>query len=88
MGLGVVSCQMSVVSCQLSVVRCQLSDVSRQSSVFSCQSAAVRGGMGRGAVGAAGRQPGAKAAVDAAVDGSLRSLKSLRSLRSLTTTDN
>ena len=41
--------------------------------------------MERVAVGAAGRQPGAKAAVDAAVDGSLRSLKSLRSL---TTTDN
>ena len=54
-----------------------------QSSVVSCQSS--EGGMERVAVGAAGRQPGAKAAVDAAVDGSLRSLKSLRSL---TTTEN
>ena len=58
----------------LGVVRFQL-------SVVSCQSAEGE----RVAVGAAGRQPGAKAAVDAAVDGSLRSLKSLRSL---TTTEN
>ena len=56
---------------------------SYQISVVSCQSA--EGGMERVAVGAAGRQSGAKAAVDAAVDGSLRSLKSLRSL---TTTEN
>ena len=62
---------LGVVSCQLSVVSCQLS--------------VGRGGKERAAVVVAGRQPGAKAAVDAAVDGSLRSLKSLRSL---TTTDN
>ena len=50
--------------------------------VVRFQLSVVRGEMERVAVGAAGRQPGAKAA---AVDGSLRSL---RSLRSLTTTDN
>ena len=46
MGLGVVRFQLSVVSCQISDFSCQPSE----------------GGMERVAVGAAGRQPGAKAA--------------------------